>query len=728
MPYFAGKPSIIKMNKKKILLSAFVCWVSSGIGLSAQERNATSAGEDRVFSADSLITADARLDSLYRTLPEVMIVGERPIVKAGQGKLEYDLPRLIRDLPVNNAYDAVKELPGVTEMNGSLQLAGQSVTVMLDGKATTLSAEQLYALLRSIPAGRIEKAEVMYNAPARYQVRGALINLTLKRAAGDAGFWQGELYAKYRQHHYEGFEQRAALLFGKRKFSADVLYSHTHGRRYFLTDKEAVHTLADGSVHPINTSEALRGRSHTHNFRLGADYDLAKDHQLSFVYNGRYVTSHTHIDVAGTQLSTTRSNSTDRLHNVRLDYRTPFGLNAGAEWTGFRSPSDQLLHSRMKDDKLDFYTEDCQRIDRWKVFLAGEHALGHSWEVNYGTVYTTGTDNSYQYYYDAQTGQLLPSSPAFNNMKSRRREQTLNIYAGFGKRFSSKLSLDVSLAAEHYQTPVWNQWNAYPVVNLSYTPAPGHVLQFALSGDKGYPDYWAVQDAISYAGGGYSEVRGNPLLKPSREYRLQTTYILNGKYIFSAWFEHTDDYSTQTLYQSSHRLVEIYKYLNFDCKQQAGVQVSVPFSLKKRLNSRIVLIGLWHREKDGDFWDIPFDRSRCYLIARMSNAVTLSAKPDLKLTVAGFVHTKALQGIYDLPSSGNVNVALRYAFMKGKAILNLYGDDLFETGQISPRIRFRTQHVTNRYACFREFGIAFTYRFGDYKEKQREAVDTSRFR
>ena len=42
----------------------------------------------------------------------------------------YDLPRLIRDLPVDNAYDAVKELPGVTEMNGGLQLAGQGVTAV----------------------------------------------------------------------------------------------------------------------------------------------------------------------------------------------------------------------------------------------------------------------------------------------------------------------------------------------------------------------------------------------------------------------------------------------------------------------------------------------------------------------------------------------------------------------------------------------------------------------
>lgn len=109
----------------------------------------------------------------------------------------------------------MKELPGVIEMNGGLQLAGQGVTVILDGKVTTLSTEQLYSLLRSIPASRIEKAEVMYNAPARYQVRGALINITLKQSAGGPDSWQGELYAKYRQKHNEGFEERASLLFSK---------------------------------------------------------------------------------------------------------------------------------------------------------------------------------------------------------------------------------------------------------------------------------------------------------------------------------------------------------------------------------------------------------------------------------------------------------------------------------------------------------------------------------
>lgn len=704
-----------KMSHRRFLLTLMLV---SGIGLTARAQ---------VLATDTLATDDARIDSLYRTLPEVLVTGERPVVKAGAGKLVYDLPRLIQDRPVDNAYDALKELPGIVEMGGALTLSGQSVTVMLDGKASTLSAEQLATLLHSIPASRIEQAEVMYNAPARYQVRGALVNIVLKQTDGKRATLQGEVYGQYEQQHEASFTERATLLYGNSHFSFDFLYAHSHGQHYSTTDKEARHTLADGTLHPIQTHEEAEGRSHSHDFRLGADYNLAKEHRLSFVYTGKYNTAHRKATATGTLQSTVLHDSPDWLHNGRLDYTTPIGLKAGAELTYYRSPSTQSLHSLLEGTELDFSAEDCQRINRWKFFLAGEHRLGHEWSLNYGAVYTTSVDHSYQRYThtesEKQNGQT--SLPA--DMVSRRKEQTLNLYAGFSKSFGDKLSMDASLAAEHYKTSVWDRWDWYPTLNLTYLPANGHVLQLELSSDKDYPNYWAVQDAVSYLSS-YSEIQGNPLLHPSRSYQLQLTYVLRGKYIFTSWFSHTGDYSTQTLYQSPDRLVEIYKYQNFDYQRQAGIQTSIPFGIDRLLNSRLTLIGVWHHEKDNDFWTLPFDRRICYGIAVLNNTFTLSTRPDLKLTVAGMVRSKAIQGIYDLPSSGYVNLGLRYAFANGKAILNLYGNDLFETGQISPRIRFGTQWVTNRYSCFRELGLSFTYKFGGYKEKKREKVDTSRFK
>lgn len=66
--------------------------------------------------ADS-VKNNAYIDSLFMELPEVMITGERPLVKAELGKLVYDLPRIVTNLPADNAYEAIKNLPSVVEIN-----------------------------------------------------------------------------------------------------------------------------------------------------------------------------------------------------------------------------------------------------------------------------------------------------------------------------------------------------------------------------------------------------------------------------------------------------------------------------------------------------------------------------------------------------------------------------------------------------------------------------------
>ena len=77
-------------------------------------------------SAQTEVEADSlRLDSMLTTMPEVMVKGERPVVRAEAGKLIYDLPRLVEDKAVENVFEALKYLPGVTEQNETLSLGGR---------------------------------------------------------------------------------------------------------------------------------------------------------------------------------------------------------------------------------------------------------------------------------------------------------------------------------------------------------------------------------------------------------------------------------------------------------------------------------------------------------------------------------------------------------------------------------------------------------------------------
>ncbi|MBQ3812806.1 MAG: TonB-dependent receptor family protein, partial [Bacteroidales bacterium] len=444
------------------------------------------------------------------------------------------------------------------------------------------------------------------------------------------------------------------------------------------------------------------------------------------VYNGNFGKSGTDLNTTGTEISTARIDRNKQLHNVRADYMAPFGLSVGAEYTHYNKPSNQLLKSTFEGEEWYFRTEDQQTIDRWKVFAGQEHSLGSDWELNYGVDLEWARDKSFQWYYDPATGQKIhvAGDGGFSSLLD---EQTQNVYAGFSKAFSEKWQMDGSLAVEHFKNAAWNDWSVYPTLNLTWLPAAGHIVQLGLSSDKGYPDYWSLQSTTTHSNA-YTEIVGNPSLRPKKEYQAALSYILKSKYVFTAYFSHTKDYFIQLLYQNPDRLVQTYRVLNEDFMQQAGIQATIPFAVGDWWNAQTRFIGAWQREKDSDFYDIPFDRNIFFGMVIMNNTFTLSKKHNLKLLVNGMIRSKGIQGNYDLPASGNLDASLRWGFADGRGLLNIFCSDIFQTRMISPVIDYGGQYVHTRYKGWRRAGVALTWKFGGYTEKRREAVDTGRFR
>lgn len=664
-------------------------------------------------------------DSLQLTLPEVMVKGEHPIVQIDGSKLIFDIPQLIEGKPLDNAFDALKELPSVTATDDDVQLGGQSVPIILNGKLTSMSRQQLLTLLKSTPASRLQKVEVMMAAPAKYQVRGSLLNLVLSKGTGDTAL-QGELYAKAETEHEANFNERATLLYHQGKLSLDALYSINHGKGYHTTEQTGTHTLNDGTQYPIDTRNVTRHNARpTHDYRIGFDYDFSDKHQLSLAYTGSNSGGNYQSLMTGVQQSSTDNTKKDILHNGHIDYTLPFGLNIGADLTYYESNHSQDLFSNLNGSRLDFFTQNQQRINRIKCFLQQEHTLQKAWSLNYGATYTYVIDHSRQHY---QATGCTSQSELPDDLLSRNTEKTLNLYVGASHTFNKKLSMEASFAAEHYRTPVWDDWDFFPSLSLSFTPQAQCIWQLSLSSDKRYPDFWSVQNTTTYYGGAYEEIIGNPLLKPSKTYSTSISHILKGKYIFRTWFTYQKDYFMQTMYQSPERFNELAQFNNFDFQQQAGLMASLPLNLSWWLTTRLNLIGVWMRERDSDYYTCPFDRHIAYGMATSSTTLRLSRRRDLSLTIYGLIRSRAIQGTMDLPASGNLDLTLRYAFLHGKAILTAYCQDLFQTRSISPTITWAHQRLRTDFSCYRTAGFTLTCKLGGYKERKREEVDTSRMR
>lgn len=682
------------------------------------------------LAAQTVVNDSLRLDSLVRTLPELMVSGERPVVKVEGSALVYDVNRLPGNATADNAYDALKALPGVTESGERLLLGGQDVTIVMDGQKTNLSQGQVAQLLRSVPKDRISNVEVMYNAPAKYQVKGACLNIQFRHEAAERQMFTGELFGSYDQSHHAAFQERVNLTYAGKKLTADLMYSHDHGDNYHTTEITSRHSLTDGTTHDIQSLERTLTTGHNHQWRLSAGYDFSGNHRLSLSYYGSYAPVDSHQLIGGSIMGRNDMENSSQLHDVSLDYKLPIGLNVGAEYTYYHHPQTQRLNSALTDRQLNYWIDDRQQLRIWNVYAKQEHALKNGWGLNYGASYTRGDDNSDQIYHalEARQGASADGQTPATVSTSEKTENTVNLYAGVSKNFQNKVIIDASLAAEYYNSTAWNEWNWLPTLNVTYLPAEGHVLQLGVSSEAAYPEYWAVQDFINYSNGGYDEIVGNPALKPSHEYVASLTYVLHNKYMVRGWFSYIDDQFMQTLYQRGDKLAETFRWVNFDFQQQAGLMASASLRLGGWYNGSLTAMGIWMRHKDSDFYDIPLDRSKLLGIFTLRNDLTLSKNPEIILTLNGQVQTDAIQGNYDLPAAGHVDAALRLRFLKNKcATLKVYCADIFQTSHIDPYIRFQRQDFSMRMSSFRHVGVTFSYAFGGYKEKEHKGVDTSRF-
>ena len=410
------------------------------------------------------------VDSLLGQLPEVMVKGERPVVKARQGKLVYDMARLLDQQPVSNAYEALKELPGVIEQEGDLSLGGRGVSVIINGKVSTMSREQLKTLLESTPVSRLEKAEVMAVAPARFGIRGALINVVLKKTVGQPSSLSGEVSGTALKNTEGTLSGRGNLLYASDRFSVDAMYKYTDAHTFGNIEKTSWHTVA-GQLHEMALDTRISGRGKRHDYRLGMDFDLGKKHQLGIVYNGNHRSGYDHTVMEGTATSDRMSDGIRILHNVKADYQSPFGLTAGMDFLYYDSPTDENLRSSLQGKEEGYAYKSNQRINRWLIYLNQVHALNNDTELNYGVRYTTTHDHSHQTYMDGETGEMLADRSA----KDLRKEYTLNMYAGASHSFNENLSGELSVATELYDARGRHTWNLYPTVNLTYQPADGQL-------------------------------------------------------------------------------------------------------------------------------------------------------------------------------------------------------------------------------------------------------------
>ena len=668
-----------------------------------------------------------QMNEKSQMLSEVSIIGEYPLVRVIDGKMTYNMSQLLTDKMATSIYDAILKLPGIHIQKGTFQLIGaNNVTILINGKKTNMDENQLNNLLKNMPKERIREAEVMYSAPPQYHVRGAVINLVLDNAIYDTQQLQGQINTLYNQGYYKNFQGGVTILYNTPKTLTDFLYSF--GYNQVRTGQEIIsqHIFND-QVSDINQSDRGYSVKPIHTIRLGNDWLINDKDKITLAYTAEIQPWMRSFNSSnGTYSDSENKKNTDKpvqMHNIALNYTSGFGFSTGIEFTTYKNHTTQHYRERMEGKEDFFDARSKQDIRRLSFYADQSHSLGKGWTLNYGTKFSFASDKSSQIYHSS-----VSHNWSDYDSDSQLNEYTYDLYAGFSKRFANNLSLNASLTGEYYKHKKIDYRSLFPMMEITYTANPVSVFQLSVSSDKVYPSYWEMQNTTSYLNG-YTEIQGNTDLRPAKNYSFQLNYIWKSKYIFTLFANYTDDFFCQIPYQSSDRLMLIYKTLNFNYSAKLGFNMMIPFRISRIFESRFILNGYYDKMKSDHYYDLSFTKNNLAIYTNLDNTFTISSKPNIKAELSGSYISRNIQGPMTINAMYRIDTGIKWTFNRNKAELSLKVNDIFNSW--APKelnLQYQTQNLRMKEVVdSRRISLSFTYRFGDFKPKAHKEVDQSRF-
>ena len=702
------------------LLTVFLAGQVPGWGQNATEKK-------HIFVNDS-ITVD---------LPEVFVKAERPLVKVSEGKLQYDIPNLVKDKPVDNAFDVIGELPGIQKDGDKVSIIGTpSTSILINGRKSSMTAEQLAGLLKSTSSSKVKQIDVMYSTPPRFGVKGASINVVIENDKSLKDVLKGEISLTGKQGYFFSPSGQANLSYIGKNYSADISYSaaYDHGRQ---EEEMIARPTVNDRPYDIRQDDWYNNVSLSHNIRGAFDFDLKSKDRLSLSYTGRFydpdkvsrrgaLTEFVDIRRVETELELSGASN---LHNARMDYIGHKGFRAGMDYTFYKNDDKQhLVNDFEKEEEQTISTLSSQQVQRVDLYMNDSRKLKKEWMLDYGVDASFSDTRN-------ESGQSINGGNApEGTFRLKQKDYSMGAFASFTKQFGKKVSLNASLSLQYYKASVdsagkkktlWNRAGLFPQLNFTYKVAPSGMLMFSFSSDKTYPSYWMTTPTTYYMNV-YSSIIGNPDLKPQLSYSMQLNYVLKSKYVFGLFTNIQPDKIQQMTYQRHDELRSVFQTVNMDIYNMYGAVAVIPFRPFDFMSSRLTLMGCAIHNK-GTLYDVFFDRKKLFGRAELNNTFYLTEDRNLLLELRGYCISPVIQGLYDVDLIYTVSAGLTGTFANKKMRLTVRGNDLFEGG--NPVTRVDEQGQKSRMKLWqdsRNVTLTLRYSFGGYKEKKAKEVDTSR--
>jgi len=541
----------------------------SAIGCEAHSTSIFSVKKDN----PEMTLPDIQLHTQVKTLKDVSVTATKKAMEASAGKLVLNVDQSAASAG-SSALELLQRTPGITvDQNDNLLLKGSaSVNVMIDGKMTYLSGQQLSNTLKGMPAENISKIEVITNPSAQYDAAGntGIINIITKKsnklgyaANLTAGIGFGR-YVLTTENITGNIKTKHFNFFGS--FGYD--FRHNYKREY------SAQTSSNNNITTDYNSEATDiVKSYYYSYKAGADIYVSPKHQLGFVVSGtiddwsRNVNGPTILSDSSGRKTATVLNRTiaiepyyNNTYNINYQFKpdtTGKILTADANYISFRNNSDGYIGNQSFDNFGDS-TQPYQKllyhqpsnIDIRSVKADMEYPV-FSYKLKAGLKYSSVTINN-NFHYDS----LVDNELKFAESLSDHFIYTENIAAAYTSlsRQWKRTGIEIGLRAEHTSSDgnsintgidtKRNYTNLFPNLSVDQQLDKYNRLSIAVSRRINRPGY-ASLNPVRYFIDKFDYYQGNPYLKPEQSWLVSLSYSWLDKYIATVSYNRTNNFMSQ---------------------------------------------------------------------------------------------------------------------------------------------------------------------------------------
>ena len=470
-----------------------------------------------------------------------------------------------------DSYDLLRYAPLVSVENNTVSILGKGTsTIYINGRKPVMGNASLMEMLRSVPADRIEKIEIIMspNSSHKASTTGGIVNIVMKKNPNQGLTGSASVSATYLG---ERITPRASLYLGysKNKFNASANLSYLYYNSQ--TEKETTYNYRDSYTDILNSTNSLT-TGHFLNGNISLSYDLTKRSTLgtSFYIGGSESNSKS-TTVSSNYLRGTIDKYSKSYSETDNPYRKPemsivayYHLKTDDKGSNLDVSANYSSSVNATMGTMEYASGvDSHELVPYSLFQQNTtvDSYGYEFKADYSHSFHDGTSLKSGYEFDAShlsndfvrydhNGNEYVKNESSSNLFIYD-EKVNALYITYNRKWSNVISTTLGLRAENTNVKGHqvssnekfnrNYWNLFPQLSLLVDLANGnHSISLDLSRSIVRPFYnnlnpfkiWTSENTYSM---------GNIHLKPMIYSGAVLSYRFLGDYMIGASYNYGSD-------------------------------------------------------------------------------------------------------------------------------------------------------------------------------------------